>query len=72
MGLGSSPPSTEGGDGPGLVAERRVVEGVAERVRGIRRAHEGALTSLGGPERGGGGDGRLADASLAGEQQDAH
>ena len=53
--------------GPDGGAER-----LGQRVRAVGRQHQGAV-ALAGRERGrAGGDGRLADAALAGEQDDAH
>ena len=47
-------------------------EGVGQRVGGVGGQHQRAATRLGGEGRGRGGDRRLPDPALAGEQQDAH
>ena len=46
-------------------------EDVAERVRAVRRHHQGARTTIGRAERRGSGNRRLAGAALAGHEQDA-
>src|SRR4030095_9486364 len=60
-----------GRDGNGAGAEP-AAQRVAEAVRGIGREHEGAVPVRGGAERSGEREARLADAALAGEQEDAH
>ena len=54
---------------PGPTGRRR---SVGQRVRGVGRQHQGAVPGRGGERGGAGGDGGLADAALAGEQEDAH
>ena len=62
----------QAGHRPLVVAERQP-EGVAERMRGIRRQHEDARvgTALGQREADGRRRGGLADAALAGEREHA-
>ena len=47
-------------------------EGIGERVRGIGRQDQGAVSLRGRQRRRTGGDGGLADAALAGEQENSH
>src|SRR4029077_14156694 len=46
--------------------------GVGETVRGVGRHHERACAGLRDAQCGCGGDGRLADAALPGEDDDSH
>jgi hypothetical protein len=48
------------------------VQRVGQRVCGVGGQHEGAVPGRGTGARGGGGEGRLPHAALAGEQQDPH
>ena len=48
------------------------VEGVGQGVGGVGRQHQRAVAGGGGEGRGPGGDGGLADAALAGEEQHPH
>ena len=59
------------GVAPGPGGPQVDVEGVPEAVGGIRRHDERAQAGTGGADRGGGGGRRLADAALAGDEDDA-
>ena len=59
-----------GGQGDGLRADGQV-EGVRQAVGDVRGEDECPIAALGAEHRGGGGDARLADATLARVEQDA-
>ena len=56
----------------GRVRSQGAGEGVGQGVGGVGRHHDGAQSGVGAPQRGGRGDGRLAHAALAGEEQRPH
>ena len=57
-------------DQPGLEVQRRRVEGVGERALGVHLAHERATAGAGREMGDGGRDRRLADTSLAGDEEE--
>ena len=58
-------------DGEGLITELEV-ERIGQAVCGIGGHHQGPVSEIGGFQAGGGRDGRLANAALAGDEQDPH
>ena len=67
----SSPWRTGRGRPPRLERQRRGVERGGEGALGVHLAHERALAGAGAEVGERGGDGRLADATLAGDEQQA-